>query len=168
MSVEIVIPWDGMTYVRDNWNRYLDDYMRAIGNRLRKILPGLIMGMLGKYKTGNLASTAKAGVGLREITVTLGPAWDVSSGTGHDYAPDVIYGADPWSVDQRAEGKTWPMRWSHKGGSGVAWKVRHPGQPARPDIVQAIIEAAKQIAAEELMIFKLMEAGAAASGTVTP
>ena len=156
--VEIVVPWHGMADVKANWPTLVEDYSRQIAQSMRNQLPTLINSMLGIYKTGKLALSAKAYVGLKDIRITIGEG--VRSEDGFGYAPTVLVeGARPHSIDQRKLGRNWPMRWFHRGGAGVAWKVKHPGQPARLDIIQAIIELAYKVASEELLVFKLLEGG---------
>ena len=156
--VEIVVPWHGMADVKANWPALVEDYSRTIATRMREKLPTLIHNMLGIHKTGTLALSAKAYVGLKDIRITIGEG--VRSEDGFGYAPTVLVtGAPPHVIDQRKEGRNWPMRWFHRGGAGIAWKVKHPGQPARLDIIQAIVDLAYKVASEELLVFKLLEGG---------
>ena len=156
--VEIVVPWHGMADVKANWPALVEDYSRQIAQSMRNQLPTLINSMLGIYKTGKLALSAKAYVGLKEIRITVGEG--VRSDEGYGYAPTVLVtGAPPHVIDQRKLGRNWPMRWFHRGGAGIAWKVKHPGQAARLDIIQAIVDLAYRVASEELLVFKLLEGG---------
>lgn len=145
-EVRVVATPEDVRYISENYPRALNVLMRAIGNRLQKMVPGLISSKLGKYQTGQLAGTAKAWTSASGVYVSIGPAFDDD---GHDYTQDVFMGARRHIIDQRAQGRTWPMRWSHAGGSGVAWRVEHPGQPARTDILDAIRELMYEVAEEE-------------------
>ncbi len=156
MSVEIVVPLEEFRQVRDRFPDLLDDYARAVGNRLRKELPRLIHEMLTMFQTGRLARSVRAYVGLHGVRVTIGEG--VADARGTNYTRFVFEGVEPHEMDQLKKGRTWPMVWSHAKGSGVAMRVMHPGQQARTDIIQAIKQRIKEIAVEEATVFALMGA----------
>ena len=145
-SVNVTVPLEQMKFIRDNFNKLLDDYMRQVGNQLRKLLPGLLSSSLGRYQTGALASSAIARVSLSGITVSVGE--------GLDHAEFVFQGTPPHIMDNT--GKDKPMSWDHVGGKGIAWKVKHPGQRARTDILEEIKTLIIQIAEQEFAIFTLL------------
>jgi len=148
MSVTVRVPMEQFAKVMDQFPKYSDDYLRAVGNRLRKLLPGTIQSMLGPYSKGRLARSARAYVSRKGVEIQIGE--------GVEHAPYVFGGVGLHTMDQKAAGKTWPMRWTHAGGSGVAWKVKHPGQRARQDILDVIRALAVQVALEEFVIFEAM------------
>ena len=161
MSINVVVPLSKLKDVRDRLPSLLDDIVRGIGRRLQTQGKSLIEGELGRYATGALASTFRAYVsqdantGYGEVRMQIGPSFDE---LGHNYVPDVFGGVERHIINQRALGRKWPMRWSHVGGSGIAWEVDHPGQRARTDIIEALKELARQVAAEELMSLVLLGA----------
>ena len=156
LSVEIVVPMQLLKQVRAKFPDLLDDYSRAIGNRLRRLLPSLIHDMLGPFQTGRLARSVRAYVSVEGIHITIGEG--VTDERGHPYVKYVFEGAPRHVMDQIAKGRTWPMVWSHAKGSGVAMRVNHPGQKARKDILRAIKQLALQVAEEEAVIFGLLGA----------
>lgn len=159
MSINVTVPLSKLKEVRDRLPGLLDDIARAIGRRLQREGKSLLEGELGRYQTGKMADTFKAYVsqnastGYGEVRMQIGPSFDAR---GHNYVPDVFGGVGAHEMSNI--GKKWPMRWSHVGGSGVAWKVEHPGQPARTDILEALKQLARQVAAEELMSLELLGA----------
>lgn len=152
-QIFITVPMGQFSKVRDAMPKVLDDIMRKIGMRLQREGKALVEGELGRYATGNLASTYRAWVSLAGVTMTIGPAMDA---LGHNYVPDVFEGVTPHTIDQLMLGRKYPMRWQHVGGSGVAWKVKHPGQRARTDIVEALKALALQVAGEEMLALELL------------
>ena len=159
MSINVTVPLSKLKEVRDRLPSLLDDIVRGIGRRLQTQGKSLIEGELGRYATGALASTFRAYVsqdantGYGEVRMQIGPSFDE---LGHNYVPDVFGGVGRHKMSNI--GKKWPMRWSHVGGSGVTWEVDHPGQKARTDIIEALKELARQVAAEELLSLELLGA----------
>jgi len=151
--VTITVPIERFQEVIEKIPSRVDDISRAIGRRLATEGKSLLEGELGRYQTGNMASTYRAYVSADGVRMQIGPAFDAE---GHNYVPDVFGGVPEHTIDQKALGRKWPMRWSHVGGSGVAWKVNHPGQRARTDIIEALKALARQVAMEELLALELL------------
>ena len=166
MSINVVVPLSKLKEVRDRLPSLLDDIVRGIGRRLQTEGKSLLESELGRFQTGAMASSFKAYVsqdantGYGEVRMQIGPNFDPE--TGFNYTRTVLeIGSPGWEIDQRALGRKWPMRWSHAASrvsSGVGWHVKHPGQRARTDIIEALKELARQVAAEELMSLVLLGA----------
>lgn len=166
MSLQITIPLSKLKEVRDRLPGLLDDIVRGIGRKLQTQGKSLLESELGRFQTGRMADSFKAYVsqdantGYGEVRMQIGPVSDPK--TGFDYTKTVlVIGSPGWKLNQRAKGRKWPMRWSHAASrvsSGVAWEVEHPGQPARTDIIEALKQLARQVAAEELLSLELLGA----------
>ena len=139
MSFEVRVPIQEFKEIRDSkWRKYLDDVTRAVGNNVRKRLPGLLRSSLGRFQTGELAKTAQVWVDLGGVRVEF-PV---------EHAKYVFEGVSPHVMDTTARG--YPMVWDHAASrvpKGIAYRVNHPGQAARYDVIEEI----KMLVLEELL-----------------
>jgi hypothetical protein len=131
MSFQLVVPMESFGYTREQFRGLPAQVYQAVGNNIRKLLPGLLRSSLGRFQTGELARSARVYVSIDGVRIAFTAK----------QAEYVFLGVAPHTIDMKAMGKTWPMRWNHAASrvpAGIAWKVNHPGQRARVDIIQEI------------------------------
>lgn len=148
-TINVTVPVDLVKRVRDTFPARVNSYIRTVGRLVQARLPELLEGELGRYQTGQLANSGVVWISTSGIEIRIGE--------GLPQADYVFSGVAPHIMDNTGKGN--PMRWDHVGGSGIAWKVNHPGQAARTDIIEAIKALALQIFVEEFLIFDLLSGG---------
>lgn len=139
MSFVIVVRPDKLTELKDRFPADMVLARNNIAARLETDGRSLVQTMLGRWKTGRLASTLK--------TRVFGNAVVLIIGSGIRYARWVFDGARRHDI--RARGK-FPLGFTRIGQKFHFWKVDHPGQPARKDILIALKALAIKVTKEEV------------------
>lgn len=124
---------------RDNFPSDIDMALQNIERRVTDEGRALVHSKLGRWKTGELRDSLKATAAGRTVTTRIGQ--------GVEHADYVFFGADPHIIE--AEGE-YPLGWKRFGTEYHFWKVKHPGQPARTDILDALEELVLKIVEEEV------------------
>ena len=139
MSFTITARPDQLAQLKAAFPADMDLARRNIAARLETDGQALVTTMLGRWKTGRLASTLKVRVSGNTVIMTIG--------RGLKYASAVFRGARKHII--QAKGK-FPLGWTRFGREFHFWKVNHPGQPARTDIIQALRVLAIKVTKEEV------------------
>ena len=98
----------------------------------------LLTAMLGRWQSGELASSLNTSVSGDMIKMSIG--------AGLEYSQAVFSGAIPHKITAKPGSA---LHWSRFGRDFFFKSVRHPGQAARIDILLALQELALKIAREE-------------------
>lgn len=139
MSFVIVVRPDQLTQLRDRFPRDMALARNNIASRLQTDGQALVMAMLGRWKTGQLASTLKTRVFGNSVVLMIG--------RGLKYAKSVFSGAPRHTIPAR---KGSALSWTRFGRRFAFASVDHPGQPARTDILQALQKLMIKVTKEEV------------------
>ena len=121
------------------WPEMMETAKANIARRMQVQGQALVEAMLGRWQTGQLARSLTAAPTARGITMQIG--------SGVPHADYVFFGADEHIIRPRT-GKA--LSWERFGMKFVFGKVKHPGQPARTDIFNALEVLFMRIVEEEL------------------
>lgn len=140
MSFIIVVRPDQLTQLRDRFPRDMALARNNIASRLQTDGQALVTSMLGRWKTGQLASTLKTRVFGNSVVLMIG--------RGLKYAKSVFSGAPRHTITSRKRGGA--LSWTRFGRRFAFASVDHPGQPARTDILQALQALMIKVTKEEV------------------
>ena len=153
--ITISLTPEGLKEFAASWPDELERVKREIAQQFQKRGRALVEAELGRWQTGKLAKSLVAYPSARGI--------DINIGSGIEHADYVFFGAEPHII-RPTTGKA--LSWSRYGKRfAYAW-VKHPGQPARTDILNALEGLFLDIVEDEIetMIKTLaMASGASAS-----
>lgn len=124
---------------RDNFPSDIDTALANIARRVTDEGRALVHSKLGRWKTGELRDSLRATAAGRTVTTRIGE--------GVEHADWVFFGAEPHTIKPKS-GRA--LHWNRFGTDYYFGAVKHPGQPARTDIFDALEELVYKIVEEEL------------------
>ena len=142
----------GLREFAAKWPSEIERVKGTIARRMRTQGRALVEAMLGRWQTGQLASSLEAWPSAR--------GFDIKIGAGVPHADYVFFGAERHTIKPGAGKRA--LHWNRFGIDFFFGAVEHPGQPARADIFNALEELFLRIIEEEIeaMIMALSIAGA--------
>ena len=138
MSFTITARPDQLAQLKAQFPADMELARQNIAGRLETEGQALVTVMLGRWKTGRLASTLRTRVAGNTIIMTIG--------RGLKYASAVFRGAPRHTI--KATGRA--LSWTRFGRRFAFASVDHPGQPARSDIIGALRDLSIKITKEEV------------------
>jgi len=149
--IPISVTPKGLREFAANWPSELETVKANIAQRMQDQGRALVEALLGGWQTGQLAKSLDAYPSARGISINIG--------SGVPHADYVFFGAEPHIIKPKT-GRA--LSWTRYGMRFAFGKVKHPGQPARTDIFNALEELFLRIIDEEIqkMITALAIAGA--------
>ena len=149
--ITISVTPEGLKSFAAAWPSQLEMLKSTIAQRMQSQGRALVEARLGGWQTGQLAQSLMAYPSARGVAINIG--------SGVPHADYVFFGAPPHEIRPKT-GRA--LSWTRAGMRFAFGKVKHPGQPARTDIFNALEELFLRIIDEEVrtMITALAMAGA--------